>query len=147
MRILVLSDNHYKEISPDLKYDYIIHCGDHGSYLGVLNTLNAHYVKGNCDFSGPKELIIDINNKKIYITHGDMYNVKMSYNSICYKALSVNADICMFGHTHNQKAFYVENILFLNPGSYMNGDYIEIIDEDILFYKDNILVDKLVFRW
>ncbi|MFR3419646.1 MAG: metallophosphoesterase family protein [Eubacterium sp.] len=35
-----------------------------------------------------------------------------------------NADIVLFGHTHNQYTEYLDGLYIMNPGSVgMNGDY------------------------
>ena len=59
MRILVLSDNHFVDLSKIKKddYDLIIHAGDYGVFRKQLENLGAKYVKGNCDFSGDKHLL------------------------------------------------------------------------------------------
>lgn len=147
MKILVLSDSHYEDIILNTSYDYIIHCGDYGQSQKLLDLNKALYVRGNCDFNGQKEIIEVINNKKILITHGDLYNVKINYNRLVYKAVSEEVNICFYGHTHNQNYFYADDILFINPGAYLNGSYVEIINDEILFYENNTFIEKIVFRW
>lgn len=148
MRILVLSDNHHKKLDFNFNnYDYVIHCGDYGNSLEDLRNNNIYFVKGNCDFYGNNDNTFYIDNKKIYITHGNLYNVKYHYNNLIYRALEVEADICFFGHTHRQDLFIDNKILFINPGSYMDGCYIEINDDYILLYKNNELVKKTKYKW
>ena len=48
----------------------------------------------------PKENIININGVKIFFTHGDLYNVKNTMNSISIKAESIGADMVLFANTH-----------------------------------------------
>ena len=148
MRILVLSDSHRRLLNINInEYDYIIHCGDYGNEYNFLNNNNLLYVKGNCDIYGPKERKININNKTILITHGDLYNVKYNLTNLTYKGLSENANIVFYGHTHIQYYFYSDNILYINPGSYQNNDYIIINDNDIYFYNNGKLVDKISYNW
>ena len=81
MRILVLSDSHSRLVD-DIKfnkYDFVIHCGDYGNSYEILKNNNVIFVRGNCDYQGDNERIITINNKKILILHGDLYNVKYDY--------------------------------------------------------------------
>lgn len=148
MRILALSDSHRRllNINPN-EYDYIIHCGDYGSEYNFLKKNNALFVKGNCDIYGAKEQKITIKSKTILITHGDLYNVKYNLTNITYKGLSENANIVFYGHTHIQNYFYSDNILYINPGSYQNNDYVIINDEDIYFYNNDKLVDKISYSW
>ncbi len=130
MRILVFSDTHcsiepcIKTINNIIGVDMIIHAGDHDSDARALEKLFPRipikYVKGNCDMSNsPSELLIEIDGKKIFLTHGHLYKVKYEYNyeTIKKKGLSVGADIVVFGHTHIPYCENFGNILLLNPGS------------------------------
>ncbi len=147
MKILIISDSHNNCLNciNFKSYDYIIHCGDYGNSLKTLINNNVLYVKGNCDNIGNDELIININDKKIYINHGNNYNVKYDYERIIYRALELNADVVFFGHTHKQIIFKEENILFINPGNFPNC-YVEIIDDDIILH--NNYIDKHInYRW
>ena len=150
MKILVLSDSHYRFID-DIefdKYDYVFHCGDYGKSKEILNnTNNVYYVAGNCDWDNNKEVLVDISGKKVYMTHGDLYHVKMHMNSLIYKALENNANICFFGHTHEQAIFERDNILFINPGAYQDGFYVVIEDDGIYFYYNNTLRRKFDYKW
>jgi putative phosphoesterase len=140
MRILVISDSHLSDISKIKKeeYDLIIHAGDYGVSKKKLEALGAKYVKGNCDFHGDKHLLFYFKNKKIFVTHGDLENVKFTDLKLFYQALEYRANICIYGHTHKQTVIEKENILFINPGSYPNN-YIVITDEGLeLHKKDNV---------
>lgn len=148
MKILILSDNHSRMIDLNLDlYDYIIHCGDYGDIDDILDKYNAYYVRGNCDYRGPKEIFVNIDNKNILITHGDLYNVKYHYNSIVYKALEKKADFVFFGHTHRADMFIEDNIIFINPGSYQNGNYVVIEDNKINFYRYDEVYKSFDYRW
>ena len=59
MKILILSDNHSRGIDIDLsQFDYVIHCGDCGNFDEYARNLdNVLIVRGNCDFSGEKEIL------------------------------------------------------------------------------------------
>ena len=118
MKILILSDSHSKTIN-DINfknYDFIFHLGDYGYSKEILDSnSNCLYVAGNCDFIGQKDIIKDVNNIRFFLTHGDKYNVKYQYNSLIYKALSLDANICLFGHTHHADYFLRDNIIFINP--------------------------------
>lgn len=149
MKILILSDSHSKPID-DIKfknYDYIFHAGDYGTSKNILTENNVHYVSGNCDFGDKNDLELEINNKKIYMTHGHLYNVKNQYNSLIYKALSLNANICIFGHTHCPEYFTRYDILFINPGAYNDGNYVVIEDDKIIFYKYNSVNKIIDYKW
>ena len=111
MKILILSDSHSKPID-DINfknYDYIFHAGDYGTSKNILTDNNVHYVSGNCDFGDRNDLELEINNKKIYITHGHLYNVSNLPIS--------KFDVFVQGHTHVSKIEKRKDKLFLNPGS------------------------------
>ncbi len=148
MRILVVSDTHgnlynfKKAVEQQRNAEIIIHCGDNKDELDEIKMMyqdKAFYcVKGNCDFASmlPLEETITIENKKLFITHGHMYNAKMTLYNLCCKAREENADIVIFGHTHNAIAEYDDGLYILNPGS-LSGyapsyAYIDITDKGIM---------------
>ena len=128
MKILVVSDSHGNTdallraaavTGPDL----ILHLGDHCYDCDVLADnmpqIPVRCVKGNCDI-GALELDIDefvVENKRIFMTHGDLYGVKSSLDSLITTAMYKNADIVLFGHTHRAYELEYEDMLILNPGS------------------------------
>lgn len=130
MKIAFVADTHRSEkaVREALKHidnynaEILIHLGD---YVGDVKTFEKHFngkiyaVAGNCDFTFdyPKENSITINGVKIYYTHGDLYNVKSSLNSIALKGESEKANIVLFGHTHLAIREDYKNIIFMNPGS------------------------------
>ena len=148
MRILVLSDNHLKglKFNPS-NYDAIIHAGDRGNASRALKDYKAFYVCGNCDITGEKSLVFNLFNKKIFLTHGDLYNVKLSLNSLIYAAMEKECDICIYGHTHIPDCFIEEGILFLNPGAYKDGFYAIIGDEKIEIYLNGEVFRTINYRW
>ncbi len=131
MRILVFSDTH-KNISGCIKtieniigVDMIIHAGDHASdaceLQKIFPDIPIKFVKGNCDFSNsPAELIIDITaDKKIFVTHGHLYNAKTEsdYYSLKNRGLELGCEMVVFGHTHVPYNENFGEITLLNPGS------------------------------
>lgn len=132
MVIAVLSDSHYvkrnlHQVSECIQNaDIILHLGD-----GILDleeivdgfSGEVFGVTGNCDFTReyPKERILDISGKKIFMTHGHEYNVKMGYNNIFYKGKEIGADIVLFGHSHLAMIEDTDGILMMNPGSVYSG--------------------------
>ena len=128
MKIAVISDTHrikkYIEISK--KYiedaDVLIHLGDDSEDIKELTKDfrgEVYGVRGNCDYIStyPKERLLILGGKRIFITHGDVYGVKSSMMNIYYKGKELEADIVLFGHTHIPLIKEYENILFMNPGS------------------------------
>lgn len=129
MRILVFSDSHGHtgkmiDIVKSLNnIDMIIHLGDLVKDAKKLEDsfkqIQIEYVAGNNDWSteAPKEKIIQTGNKKGFITHGNLYGVKMGYDRIAYRSQELEVDFALFGHTHVPFESYYHNILLINPGS------------------------------
>jgi uncharacterized protein len=126
MKLLIVSDSHgskaeVKELQEKYKdeVDALIHCGD--SELAADDKVISEYymVRGNCDMENnfPNQLVKEIKGKKIFITHGHLYNIKMSLMNLQYKAKENRADFVFFGHSHTLGAEMIDGILFLNPGS------------------------------
>ena len=145
MRIAVVSDTHrfdrYINLAKDLigDADILIHLGDNIEDVDTLsNGFNGvvYAVAGNCDFSTkyPKEGLIEVNGIKIFYTHGDIYGVKNSVTSIYYRGRELQADIVLFGHTHQHLIEKTQELLLMNPGSislpHFKGRYVGIIDID-----------------
>ncbi|ADL51133.1 metallophosphoesterase [Clostridium cellulovorans] len=130
MKIGVISDTHrierciFKALDTLNRenVDVLFHLGDNVSDAEIIekNTSKpVFYIKGNCDFnvSAPSERIEVIENKKILMTHGHLYNVKYTLNNLIYKGLEAEVDIVLFGHTHIGDIFFEQGIWFMNPGS------------------------------
>ncbi|NSB17391.1 MULTISPECIES: metallophosphoesterase [Clostridium] len=128
MLIAVVSDTHrmtkYINLAKGLikDADILIHLGDNIDDAELLeNTFKGkvYAVAGNCDYSTkyPKESVIEVNGKKIFFTHGDLYGVKSSMNNIYYRGRELNADIVLFGHTHQQLVEKEDDMILMNPGS------------------------------
>ena len=124
MRALILSDSHGLEVELQsirerhADVDLYIHCGD--SELDKDDAAMKGYksVAGNCDWSQyPNTLILPFGDLKIFVTHGHLYNVKMTELNLLYKAEEVGANIVCFGHTHVAGVEEIKNIITLNPGS------------------------------
>lgn len=125
MKLLIMSDTHGDaEVIREVR-DYhtdvetIIHCGDSELPYDHPYLDGVYKVRGNCDRDEryPTEQIIQINDTKIFVTHGHLFNVKSSVLSLTYRAEELGAMICCFGHSHLLGAELIEGILFINPGS------------------------------
>lgn len=156
MKILIMSDSHgltseITEIQNRHKdeVDLMLHCGDSELALNSKELNSFKGVKGNCDFGSdlPNEIIEDLNGITLYMTHGHLYNVKMSLMSLKYRALETNAKIACYGHSHIAGAEMIEGVLFINPGSIRlpvmrrqkTYAILEVIDKEasVSFYEVN----------
>lgn len=148
MRILLISDSHEVLVQEDFsKYDAVIHCGDYGKSRPILEENHVHYVIGNCDTKGPKELILELFGRKIFVTHGHYYGVKEGYERVMYRALELGCSVCVFGHTHIPIWQPKEDLLTMNPGAYMDDFRIEITDNFIYYYFGERNYKKFEFKW
>lgn len=145
MLIAVISDTHRVKKYIDLAKnvikdaDILIHLGDNIEDVDILKDGfdgEVYAVAGNCDFSAkyPKEGMIEINGRKIFYTHGDLYGVKSTINNIYYRGRELGADVVLFGHTHEHGIERTEDLILMNPGSVslprLRGRYVGIIDID-----------------
>lgn len=89
---------------------------------------SIHLVKGNCDGSNaagiPDMTTFEINeNIKVLLTHGHKYMVKSDLDTLTYVASYQNANLVIYGHTHEYDDHIKSGIRFLNPGSIGSGYY------------------------
>ena len=133
MKIIVFSDSHreldgMRKVLAREKPDYVFHLGDHDSDAEQISrefpALPVATVRGNCDgwSDTPKTLCFLLGGLRFFLCHGHTLGVKGGYLRAEYAALEQNADVLLFGHTHeayyecmepgNGKALHV-----MNPGS------------------------------
>lgn len=127
---LVISDTHGdiftagKLVKQYPQINGIIHLGDYYKDAEILKKtqsidLDIIIVPGNCDFvfNELTEKILEVEEKRILLTHGHNYDVKNGIGRLEKKALRENIDAVLFGHTHVPLQDIKSNIVFLNPGS------------------------------
>lgn len=133
MKLLILSDSHgnqehmvraVEQTAPRM----IVHLGD---CWRDGERLHRHFpdsdfvqVPGNCDFRPEEaaERLLQVAGKRILLCHGHTYGVKQSLLSAAYAAEQQQADLLLFGHTHQALQTRQGKLLLLNPGSI--GDYL-----------------------
>jgi putative phosphoesterase len=126
---LVMSDTHgdvfsaLKIIKEYPQINGVIHLGDYSKDAKRLMIqypeLEFYSVPGNCDFvfDMPSDILLDIEGKRLLLTHGHRYDVKNGLEKLENKAIREKADAVLFGHTHSPYIGYRSNVLFVNPGS------------------------------
>lgn len=155
------------EIFNKEKADKIILLGDlyyHGSMYElsqetlfvshILNSLKDKIIciRGNCDndidekiseFKFNDYIILNINGKNFFFTHGHKYNI---YN------IPSGIDVFIFGHLHTGFIKKVDNILYINSGSISlprnntKHSYLIIDDNNIILHDiDGDVIDKILY--
>ena len=154
LRILVISDSHgmvrtMKTAINKSNPNVIIFLGD--GLRNILDLQNIYYdkkfyfVKGNCDFLNYKiNDLLDIAGKKVFITHGHLYNVKRTYETLIDVAREHNADVALFGHTHIPYQNYIDGLYLLNPGS-IGSPTKGKISYGIVDIENNNIVTNIVY--
>lgn len=128
MRILIVSDTHRKNenfleaVRREKPLDLIIHCGDVEGSEYLVNEAGdcpAYIVMGNNDFfsSLPREVVCDIGNYRVWVTHGHNYYVSMGNETIKKVAKQREMDIVMYGHSHKPVVDESDGVIAVNPGS------------------------------
>ena len=102
----------------------------------LIKDKRVYMVKGNNDFhcEYPKNQVITEAGVNLYITHGHYEYVKSSLGWLLNKSKESNCKIALYGHTHVQKADYVDETYIFCPGSLLNGDYgcVDITEKGII---------------
>lgn len=123
VRIGLISDTHGL-LRPDVHtalagVSMILHAGDVCSdeILDELALIApVHAVYGNCDPLDPRlaeRLDIEVAGVRIHVSHGhELGRPKPSAVAAAY-----DADVCVYGHTHQQRIERVDGRLIINPGA------------------------------
>ena len=128
MRVLIISDTHgyHKNLDKVLKlerpYHQVIHLGDiegDEDYLETAAGCPVTAVRGNNDYFSrlPQEQIIELEGKRIFITHGHYYYVVAGLEHLIREAQGRDADLVMFGHIHRPVIRKEGTLSVINPGS------------------------------
>ena len=134
MKILFMTDSHRHfsfllEMVEKEKPDAFFAMGDYSSDFEELSyvypDIPCTIVCGNCDFwdrKNPEEILLELEGKRIFLSHGHKYGVKSSLASLLEKGKSLSADIILFGHTHKEYLLEGE-IAVANPGAAQDKKY------------------------
>ena len=132
MRIAVFSDTHgridgavraIRAEAPDM----VFHLGDCARDAEALRRefpqIDLRSVRGNCDIGGdaPDRLFFEVEGVPVLLTHGHLYSVKYTLDSLKNAAGFLGARLALFGHTHCTHWEEDGGVAFLNPGSAGTG--------------------------
>ena len=139
MKILVLSDSHgdvdrcarcVEAVQPD----HILHLGDCIRDAWHLQERFPHIpmdaVPGNCDWrmeQDQEERLLELGGVRILMMHGHTRHVKFGHLAVCYAAREMDAQILLFGHTHQPLVDFDGALWVLNPGSVRDRDTYGVI--------------------
>ena len=144
LKILVFSDSHrsrsgmYQAIDAH-NPDQVIHLGDlmddaeEVSY--VYPTLPICMVPGNCDgwTTAPAIKNITLEGKQFLLSHGHLWGVKLGYGGAIAAARKAQADVLLFGHTHQAYCEQLEDGLWvMNPGASRSSYGLITIEQGII---------------
>ncbi len=123
--IIAFSDTHgaplpQKLISVAQEADFIFFLGDGAYSLGdIMLNKGLKIVGGNCDVRGvlPDELVIEIENVRILLTHGHKYRVKHDLLALALRAEELGCSAVFYGHTHVARIDEQDGITLICPGS------------------------------
>ncbi len=125
MKLVVFSDAHGNEtlieriITFNPNADYYISLGDTELKLSYLLDLDIVAIKGNYprDPGFCYESVMEIENKKVFLTHGHKYSVRTDLKKLMNHGFDKEYDIILYGHTHIARKDKVNTLLLINPGS------------------------------
>jgi putative phosphoesterase len=128
MKCIVFSDTHgnyplaVEALSQSVPVDMIFHLGDEADDACIIEHLypgQVMKVAGNCDSPGkyPREIITLAGKTRMLLTHGDRFGVKSGLSKLVERAIAADADVVLYGHTHQASIDRINGILFVNPGS------------------------------
>ena len=148
MRAVVFSDSHGKyermaEVFSRDKYDVVLFLGDGLSDLHRAGAQNHRFtvfsVRGNCDGQGgflsalkaKDELSFNLGGINFLALHGHTRGVKSGMTNAIFAAREKEADVLLFGHTHEPLLTYLDAeeynltkpLYLFNPGSLASYSY------------------------
>ena len=127
MKLLVMSDSHGKIENmlyavKNTEHDAIVHLGDYVKDVQALKRevpdCVIYSVTGNGDSLGSaeREIFMTLDGVKILITHGHDYDVKNGLHLLQIRAKELEADLVLYGHTHQSSIINDFGRWFMNPG-------------------------------
>lgn len=128
-KLVVLSDSHgdvntMEAVVRRERPDLVLHlgdlCRDFDELRGRLPLEQAmQNVCGNCDgfTEVPDQRVLQVEGRRILMTHGHRYQVKLGYAAALAAAREAGAELLLCGHTHIALCRNLNGLWLLNPGS------------------------------
>lgn len=78
-----------------------------------------YLVRGNMDapHDAPDHLVLTLAGTTLLLAHGHESMVSYSTDRLLWRAISLRADVVLYGHTHQYSAVKREGVWLINPGS------------------------------
>lgn len=128
IKIIVVSDSHSNNdwigLKKEQNADYLIHAGDHINSSAFMDDSTDYYVDGNNDWNHKDFESFMIEKISFNLVHGHIYKIGSisdeNYSDIKkLESLKINKpNIIIFGHTHIPFCKKIDNIIYINPGSF-----------------------------
>ncbi len=82
-------------------------------------------VRGNCDYASdsPLDIIQNFDGVRTLMTHGHMYNAKLTLENLISTARVSGCSLVLYGHTHRQKITEQDGVTLLCPGALSDGRF------------------------
>jgi putative phosphoesterase len=127
MKIIVFSDSHgeinlMRSAIQTCNPDRAVHLGDlvrdAEEVQRMFPNIPFDIVKGNNDIgsSYPQSKVLEIDGRKLYLSHGDRYAVKFGLERIMWQGRELGVDAVLFGHTHVPHLERIGDMWIMNPG-------------------------------
>lgn len=164
MKIGLMSDTHgFLQLAGEVVkamgvIDLLIHAGDHyfDAYkIAAAANIPVYAVVGNCDkgVDGPEEELLQLDEVRLYISHGHRHNVKKSISKLHRRAVELKANVAVFGHTHisgcwtfpADKSSQEADLVIINPGSLSNHRDGSVSSYGILEISGNTAKPKILY--
>lgn len=120
MKVIIVSDTHGnndfvdKIVSKYPKADKFLHAGDSCCNEYMISPFKT--VRGNCDYYVDNIYrIIEVNDVRIFMFHGDRFN--LSIEALVRLSKDYNCNVIIHGHTHKSGYTFSDGVHIICPGS------------------------------
>ena len=128
MRIGIMGDTHgdvfsiQQAVAVAGPVEFWLHTGDFyrdSMQLAAIASVSVIAVAGNCDgrTDAKPDEFIEVAGYRLWLTHGHRYGVKNDVSELKEWAWRYEADVVVYGHTHQSFISDESGLLLFNPGS------------------------------
>ncbi|MBP3542298.1 MAG: YfcE family phosphodiesterase [Clostridia bacterium] len=162
-RVIAVSDSHGMEarlrkvltgILQKQPADVVVFLGDGlWDWENIVDDLRqtnprTHFyrVSGNNDrsFDVPDHITFSLGGVKFFACHGHRYRVKVDLDLLEIQAVSNEAQVALYGHTHIADITNYFNCLFVNPGAISGWGSYSPVAAEVLVHDDRSVTARLI---